>query len=74
MASSAHGSRAVRVARELHDIEVLIAQTRRMMKDARVRRLATEFGCQWLHVRDVESLDEKSERHFPTFVSLRGAM
>ena len=35
---------------------------------------ATEFGCQWLHVRDVETLDEKSERHFPTFASLRGPM
>jgi hypothetical protein len=45
-----------------------------MLKDPRVRRLATEFGAQWLHVRDLESLDEKSERHFPTFVSVRGAM
>jgi hypothetical protein len=58
----------------LHEPEMLAAQARRMMKDARVRRLATEFGCQWLQVRDVESLDEKSERHFPTFVGLRGAM
>ena len=58
----------------LHDPDVLAAQTKRMLKDAKVRRLATEFGCQWLHVRDVETLDEKSERHFPTFVSLRGAM
>jgi hypothetical protein len=39
-----------------------------------VRRLATEFGCQWLHVRDVAVLDEKSERHFPTFASIRGAL
>ena len=66
--------RALSAAGKLHDTDVLAAQTRRMMKDAKVRRLATEFGCQWLHVRDVESLDEKSERHFPTFVSLRGAM
>src|SRR5258705_135185 len=59
---------------KLHEPDVLAAQARRMMKDARVRRLATEFGCQWLQVRDVETLDEKSERHFPTFVGLRGPM
>ena len=47
---------------------------RRMVKDAKSERLAREFGCQWLHVRDVATLDEKSERHFPTFLSLRGAM
>jgi hypothetical protein len=58
----------------LHEPEVLAAQTQRMLKDPRVRRLATEFGCQWLHVRELETLDEKSERHFPTFLALRGAM
>ncbi len=58
----------------LSDPEVLASQTRRMLKDAKIRRLATEFGCQWLHVRDVETLEEKSERHFPTFASLRGDM
>jgi hypothetical protein len=58
----------------LHDPDVFVNQARRMMKDARVRRLATEFGCQWLHVRDLDSLDEKSERHFPNFVSLRADM
>ncbi len=59
---------------KLHEPDVLTAQTHRMMKSEKVRRLATEFGCQWLHVRDLETLDEKSERHFPTFISLRGAM
>lgn len=59
---------------KLHDPAVLAAQAGRMLKDAKIRRLATEFGCQWLHVRDVETLDEKSERHFPTFVSLRADM
>ena len=58
----------------LHNPDALVAQARRMMKDERIRRLATEFGCQWLHVRDVETLDEKSERHFPTFIGLRGDM
>jgi hypothetical protein len=66
--------RSLAVAGRLHDPEVLVAQARRMLKGAGVRRLATEFGCQWLHVRDVATLDEKSERHFPTFASLRGDM
>ncbi len=66
--------RAIAAAGKLHDTETLVAQTRRMLKDPKVRRLATEFGCQWLHIRDLETLDEKSERHFPTFVSLRGDM
>ncbi|MBX7211354.1 MAG: DUF1592 domain-containing protein [Verrucomicrobiaceae bacterium] len=59
---------------KLHDPEVLAAQAKRMLKDERIRRLATEFGCQWLHVRDVATLDEKSERHFPTFASVRESM
>ena len=66
--------RSVAAAGKLRDPEVLAAQTRRMLKDDRVCRLATEFGCQYLHVRDVGSLDEKSERHFPTFTSVRADM
>jgi hypothetical protein len=45
-----------------------------MAKDVRVRRLATEFACQWLHIYDFDSLDEKSTRHFPTFAGVRSAM
>jgi hypothetical protein len=45
-----------------------------MLSDTRVRRLAIEFACQWLHIHDFDTLDEKSERHFPTFAGLRGAM
>lgn len=58
----------------LHDPATLAAQAQRMLKSDKVRRLATEFGCQWLHVRDVATLDEKSERHFPTFLDLRDDM
>lgn len=65
---------AAAAAGQLHCDEVLLAQTRRMLQDGRVRRLATEFGCQWLHIRDLENLDEKSERHFPTFLGLRDEM
>ncbi len=66
--------RSLAASGKLHDPDALAAQARRMVRDAKVRRLATEFGCQWLHVRDVAALDEKSERHFPTFTSVRGAM
>jgi hypothetical protein len=59
---------------QLRRPEVLLAQARRMCKDGRVRRMATEFACQWLHIYDFDSLDEKSERHFPTFAKLRGPM
>jgi hypothetical protein len=54
--------------------DMLAAEARRMMKDERVRRLAAEFGLQWLHVYDFAALDEKSERHFPEFAALRNAM
>ena len=50
------------------------AQTQRMLQSDKVRRLALEFGCQYLHVRDVATLEEKSERHFPTFLDLREDM
>jgi hypothetical protein len=59
---------------KLRQPDVLAAQARRMLKDPRIERLAREFACQWLHVYDFDSLDEKSERHFPTFAKLRGAM
>ena len=61
-------------AGKLRDPEVIVAQTRRMLRDPRTRRLATEFACQWLHIHGFDTLDEKSERHFPTFANLRGAM
>jgi hypothetical protein len=59
---------------QLHDPDVLVAQTHRLLAHAKTRRLATEFACQWLHIHGFDQLDEKSERHFPTFAGLRGAM
>lgn len=59
---------------QLRDPQVLAAQSRRMLKDEKVRRLSTEFACQWLHVYDFDKLDEKSERHFPEFKELRTDM
>jgi len=61
-------------ASRLSDRQTLLAQTRRMLRDDRARRLAIEFACQWLHIRDFDQLGEKSERHFPTFADLRGDM
>jgi hypothetical protein len=58
----------------LHKPDVLAKQTRRMLGDPRVRRLATEFACQWLHIYDFDSLSEKSEKFFPEFTELRGDM
>jgi len=66
--------RAVAAGGQLRDPEVLVAQTRRLLKDGRTRRLATEFACAWLHIYDFDELGEKSDRHFPTFAGLRGAM
>ena len=58
----------------LHTPEMLRSQAQRMLADARVRRLATEFACQWLHVHDFGSLARKSNKHFPEFDDLRGDM
>jgi hypothetical protein len=66
--------RDVAAAGRLRDPDVLAGQARRMLRDGRVRRLSTEFACQWLHVYGFDALDEKSERHFPTFAALRGDM
>ena len=66
--------RAAAVGDKLRDPEVLVAQTRRMLGDPRVRHLATEFGCQWLRIHDFDQLSDKSARTFPTFAELRGAM
>jgi hypothetical protein len=66
--------RATAAGGQLHQSGVLTEQTRRMLRDDRIRRLATEFAIVWLHIYDFDELSEKSERHFPTFTGLRGAM
>jgi hypothetical protein len=65
---------ALAATNKLHEPSILKAQTLRLLRDPKVQHLALEFGCQWLHVRDLATLDEKSERHFPSFIALRGAM
>jgi hypothetical protein len=66
--------RQVAAEGRLHDTDTLIAQARRLLHDGRMRRMASEFACQWLHISDFAELNEKSERHFPTFAGLRDAM
>lgn len=61
-------------AGRLREPQAVASQARRLLKDPRVRRLATEFACQWLHIYDFESLDEKSEKLFPEFAELRRDM
>ncbi|HEV7280767.1 MAG TPA: DUF1592 domain-containing protein [Pirellulaceae bacterium] len=59
---------------ELSKPDELLRQTRRMLQDDRVSRLAKEFGCQWLQVRDFATSDEKSPAAFPEFADLRDDM
>lgn len=66
--------RALAARGRLRAPEVLVWQARRMLADARVRRLATEFAGQWLHIYDFDQTEEKSEKHFPEFAEIRGDM
>ena len=62
-------------AGNLHTPAVLIAETRRMLKDGRVRGLATEFGGNWLGFRQFETINSVDRQRFPAFNSdLREAM
>jgi hypothetical protein len=54
---------------------VLLAQVRRMLKDDRVRGLATEFGGNWLDFRHFENINSVDRERFPGFNDqLREAM
>jgi mono/diheme cytochrome c family protein len=59
--------RQLAAAGKLRDQKVLQEQARRMLKDPRLRALAIEFGTQWIHVRNFDTLKEKNEKLFPTF-------
>lgn len=61
-------------AGDLGDPDKLVSQAMRMLEDERTRRLAIQFACQWLHVRGFDHFDEKNERLYPEFASLRGSM
>jgi hypothetical protein len=57
-----------------HGLNVLRGQTKRMLADPRTRRLAIQFACQWLHLRNFDQNDEKNEKLYPEFAKLRGDM
>jgi hypothetical protein len=60
---------------DLEKPAVLLAQIRRMMKDARVRGLATEFTGNWLNFRLFENNNTVDRQRFPQFNNdLREAM
>lgn len=62
-------------AGKLHEPEVLIAQTRRMLRDPRIRGLATEFGGNWLDFRRFEEHNAVDRERFSSFTNeLRQAM
>ena len=62
-------------AGDLHQHQVLLAQTRRMLRDARVRALAVEFTGNWLDFRRFEEANSVDRERFPTFTNeLRAAM
>jgi mono/diheme cytochrome c family protein len=66
---------AVAKSGELHRPEVIAAQARRMMKDARIRGWAVEFGGNWLDFRRFEEHNAVDRGRFPTFDDeLRQAM
>ncbi|MEW4568535.1 DUF1592 domain-containing protein [Tautonia sp. JC769] len=52
---------------ELQDPEVLAAQARRMLRDDRVRGLATEFAGNWLDFRRFEAHNSVDRTRFPAF-------
>ena len=59
----------------LSDGNVLEQQVQRMLQDPRGRRLAIEFGTQWLEVRSFNQFQGKDEELFPAFnAPLRDAM
>ncbi len=62
-------------AGDLQRPEVLAAQARRMLKDSRIRGLATEFGGNWLDFRRFEEHNAVDRERFTSFDNeLREAM
>ncbi len=60
---------------DLHEPEVLKAQAKRMLRDSKVRGLATEFAGNWLDFRRFEEHNAVDRVRFPQFTNdLRSAM
>ncbi len=66
---------ALAASGDLSKPKVLRAETKRMLKDERIRNLATEFAANWLDVRRFEQLNSVDRERFPEFNNeLRTAM
>jgi hypothetical protein len=62
-------------AGDLQQPDVLLAQTRRMLRDDRIRAFATEFGGNWLDFRAFEQHNSVDRQRFAEFTpELRQAM
>ena len=62
-------------AGDLHQTSILVAQSRRMLNDAKIRGLATEFLGNWLEFRRFEEHNSVDRERFPSFTNgLRSAM
>ena len=62
-------------AGDLRKEAVLVAEVRRMLKDERAMRLATEFGGNWLDFRRFDENNTVNRERFPAFSNeLRDAM
>ena len=60
---------------DLHKTDVLLAQTKRMVKDPKAKALAVEFGGNWLDFRRFEEHNAVDRARFPAFNdTLRQAM
>ena len=66
--------RRIALSGKLADRGVIVEQVRRMLDDPRTRRLAIQFSCQWLHLRDFDRNNDKNENLYPGFAMLRGGM
>jgi hypothetical protein len=60
---------------DLHRPEVLVVQARRMLRNPKVRGLATEFAGNWLDIRRFDEHNSVDRQRFPSFTNeLRQAM
>lgn len=76
LTSSAPDAELTRTAqdRTLRNPAILAEQADRLLKETTARRLAIHFACQWLHIREFDQFDEKNEKLYPEFESLREKM
>ena len=60
--------------KSLTESKTLRAHAHRLLQGRHTRRLAIEFACQWLHIRNFDQHDGKNESLYPEFAGLRGKM